>query len=69
MSGLKIPTPSLMAYMFIPHEVKEAIPFNSSFKEPTPITSIISPGLLRVPNSGPSFPIAATTMIPFSITS
>eukprot|EP01083_Nonionella_stella_P090768 253645_1 len=66
--GLTRPYPLGSSQVVIPREAKGAT-LLSAVTAPTPITSGISAGLLRVPQRGPSFPMAETTIMLFAASS
>ena len=68
-SGFIVPIPSRRDHVVIPREEKEATFARVASSDPTPMTLIRSPGLLRVPWNGPSFPMADTMMTPFAVSS
>ena len=68
-SGFGIPTPLFSWFLVIPLEEKEATASKLEESDPTPITLIRSPGLSVEPGTGPSLPIADTTMTPLAVSS
>ncbi len=68
-SGLSVPTPSSKDQVVIPRDEKAATLVSTESSDPTPITLVKSPGLLRVPWNGPSFPIAETIITPLAVSS
>jgi len=68
MSGFVRPAPAGSSHVVTPRDEKGAT-LSSYPMPPTPTTSGMSAGLLRVPALGPSLPMAETMTMPADVTS